>query len=99
MTPEEAIEAADLVETETAYRRQLGREMYAAGYAAAEADMAARWNEIARAAVRGSSHAELEEKRWGPGGREHFADPRPGDYPGRLALEAQAEPDPELEIA
>ena len=92
MTPQEAIEAAELVETETAYRRQVGREMYAAGYAAAEADMDARWNRIARAAVRGPSHAELEEKRWGPGGRAHFADPRPGDYPGRLALEAQAEP-------
>ena len=39
MTPEEAIEAAELVEAENAYRRQVGREMYAAGYAAAEADM------------------------------------------------------------
>jgi hypothetical protein len=26
---------------------------------------------------------EIERRRWGPGGREHFADPRPGDYPGR----------------
>lgn len=26
--------------------------------------------------------AALEEARWGPGGREHFADPRPGDYQG-----------------
>ncbi len=24
----------------------------------------------------------LEVARWGPGGREHFAEPRPGDYPG-----------------
>ena len=39
MTPQEAIEAAELMEAEAAYRRQLGREMYAAGYAAAEADM------------------------------------------------------------
>jgi len=23
---------------------------------------------------------EIEIARWGPGGREHFADPRPGDY-------------------
>ena len=100
MTPQEAIEAAELVEAEAAYRNQLGREMYEAGYAAAEADMDARWNRIARAAVRGPSHAELEEKRWGPGGREHFADPRPGDYPCRLALEAQAEHEmePEVEI-
>lgn len=33
--------------------------------------------------------AQLEERRWGPGGREHFADPRPGDFPGRQA-EAEA---------
>ena len=58
-----------------------------------------RWNRIARAAVRGPSHAELEEKRWGPGGREHFADPRPGDYPGRLALERAGRTRVEAEIA
>ena len=28
---------------------------------------------------------ELEAKRYGPGGREHAADPRPGDFPGRAA--------------
>lgn len=93
MTPAEAIEAAELVEAETAYQLQLAREMYVAGYAQAEADMAARWNAIARTTAPGPSHAELEEKRWGPGGRAHFGDPRPGDYPGRLALEAQAEPE------
>ena len=97
MTPQEAIEAAELVEAETAYRLQMAREMYAAGYAAAEADMAERWNAIARTTAPGPSHAELEEKRWGPGGRAHFADPRPGDFPGRLAQEAQAEPELELE--
>ena len=99
MTPQEAIEAAELVEAETAYRLQAARESFDAGYRQAEADMAARWDTIARAAVHGPSHADLELKRWGPGGREHFADPRPGDYPGRLALEAQAEPEPELGIA
>ena len=99
MTPQEAIEAAELVEAETAYRLQAARESFDAGYRQAEADMAARWDMIARAAVHGPSQADLELKRWGPGGREHFADPRPGDYPGRLALEAQAEPEPELEIA
>ncbi|HEY1319052.1 MAG TPA: hypothetical protein VGF32_02345 [Streptosporangiaceae bacterium] len=98
MTPQEAIEAAGLVEAETAYRRQVGREMYAAGYAAAEADMDERWNAIARTTAPGPSHAELEEKRWGPGGRGHFADPRPGDYPGRQP-EPEPEAEPELEIA
>ena len=94
MTPQEAIEAAELVEAETAYRLQMAREMFAAGYAAAEADMAERWNAIARTTAPGPSHAELEEKRWGPGGRAHFADPRPGDFPGRGARQ----PEPELEL-
>lgn len=35
--------------------------------------------------------AELEAERWGPGGREHFGDPRPGDFPGRARLEAERE--------
>ena len=26
---------------------------------------------------------ELEVRRYGPGGRAHFGDPKPGDYPGR----------------
>jgi len=96
MTPQDAIEAAELVEAETAYQLQLGREMYAAGYAAAEADMAARWDRIART-VRGPSHAELEEKRWGPG-RAHFGDPRTGDFPGRIPAQRQPEPELEAEI-
>ena len=33
--------------------------------------------------ITGPSFAELERRRWGPGGREHFGDPRRGDYPGR----------------
>jgi hypothetical protein len=45
-----------------------------------------RWVEIARPVARGGPmFAELERKRWGPDGREHFADPRPGDFPGRGA--------------
>ncbi len=101
MTPREAIEAAELIEAETRYRNQLGREMYQAGHAdgyqagyrQAEADMAARWNQATRPAA-GPSHAELEERRWGPGGRAHFADPRPGDFPGRGT---QPQPEPETE--
>lgn len=27
--------------------------------------------------------SEIERARYGPLGREHFGDPRPGDYPGR----------------
>ena len=32
--------------------------------------------------------ARLDALRWGPDGREHFADPRPGDFPGRAASAA-----------
>jgi hypothetical protein len=94
MTPADAIEAAELAEAETAYRLQLGCEMYQAGYRQAEADMAARWQEIARAATQGPSQADIEAERWGPGGREHFGDPRPGDFPG---VEKEAELERELE--
>ncbi len=106
MNPREAIEAAELAEAETAYRHQLAREMYQAGqragfeagYRQADADQAARWAEIARPVAHGISHAELEERRWGPGGRAHFADPRPGDFPGRAAKpQAQQETQREME--
>jgi hypothetical protein len=87
----EAVEAADLAQAETRYRHQLAREAYEAGHAdgyhagyrQADADQAARWNQIARTGLGGPAHAELEERRWGPGGRARFADPCPGDFPGR----------------
>jgi hypothetical protein len=104
MTPREAIEAADLAEAEATYRNQLGREMYQAGhgdgyqagYRQAEADQAARWNQATRPAADGPSHAELEERRWGPGGRAHFAGPRPGDFPGQSP---EPGPEPEMEAS
>ena len=88
---------------------QLAREAYAAGarhradgyragYRQADADHAARWNQAAGAVTDGPAHAELEERRWGPGGRAHFADPRPGDFPGRGAIRAQARPEAEQEM-
>ena len=99
MTPQEVIEAAELAEAETRYRNQLGREMFAAGRRAAEAEMAERWNRVAAPVVAGGPDlAELEARRWGPGGREHFADPRPGDYPGRIPAQRQPEPEPEPEL-
>lgn len=52
----------------------------AEGRRAEGAERDAAWNAIARPIARGSdTHAELEERRWGPGGRDHFGDPRPGD--------------------
>jgi hypothetical protein len=101
MTEAEAIAAADLVEIETRYRHQLARELSelaaaeayepgaAEGYAQAIADVKAAQHGIVR-------DAELKTRRWGPVGREHFADPRPGDFPGRGVR--QPEPEPELEI-
>jgi hypothetical protein len=94
VTPAAAIDAAELVEAETRYRNQLASEMAAAafergralGRVEAAADIKAAQHGIVR-------DAEMEGLRWGPGGRKHFADPRPGDYPGRGARE----PEPELE--
>lgn len=93
MNPQEAIEAAELAEAETAYRLQLAREMYQAGqragfeagYRQADADEAAAWAMVTRPVTHGVSHAELEGRRWGSGGRARFAEPRPGDFPGRGA--------------
>jgi hypothetical protein len=95
VTPAEAIEAAELIEAESRYRNQVGRLMYEAGRREAEAEMAAEWSRIT-GATRGPDLAELEERRWGPAGREHFADPRPGDFPGRVP--APRAPEPELEL-
>src|SRR5262245_52051069 len=63
---------------------RLGRERgWREGYEASEADMAAQWQEIASPVARGGpSYTELERRRYGPGGRKHFADPRPGEYRG-----------------
>lgn len=116
MTPREAIEAAELVEKETRYRNQLARESYQAGLEAGykagyeagarqrEADHAAWWRERGRHLAERPTQAELEERRWGPGGRAHYGDPRPGDYPGQRAQAArdaarQREAEQELEIA
>jgi hypothetical protein len=96
VTPAEAIEAAELIEAESRYRNQVGRLMYEAGRREAEAEMAAQWSRVS-AVVRGPDLAEIDERRWGPGGREHFADARPGDYPGRVPSPRQPEPEPELE--
>jgi hypothetical protein len=94
VTPAEAIEAAELMEAETAYRLRFAREMadaayqrgYAAGRLRAVADLKAAQHGIVR-------DAEREIERYGPGGREHFGDPRPGDYPGRAARQTEAEPE------
>lgn len=83
-TVNEALLIADLTESETRYRLRFGREMFWRGYRQAEDDMAVRWKRIAApVASNRPGLAELERRRWGPAGREHFGDPRPGDFPGR----------------
>ena len=53
------------------------------GRAEAEREMGERWDRIAAPVTNGEpSNRELEERRWGAGGREHFGDPRAGDFPG-----------------
>lgn len=106
MSRDEAIQAAAAAEAETRYRNQLAREAYEtgrqAGYRQAATDEEARWRQTPQVLVaHGPSHAELQERRWGPGGREHFADPRPGDFPGRGTSRPHArhEPEPEMEAS
>lgn len=109
MTPDDALRHADEIEAETRYRDQLARESFDAGVRygyqrgveAARGELsaghAAWWRDRGQRLVDEPSHAELEEIRWGPGGREHYGDPRPGDYPGRQA-QPEPEPDPEMEL-
>jgi hypothetical protein len=93
VSPEEAVAAAGLVAAETACRFQLAREMVQPGCARAGAGMAGRWS---RGAGPGLAYPGLEERRRGPGGRAHVADPGPGDFPGRVPDPGQ-NPEPELE--
>jgi hypothetical protein len=78
-----------LAEAETRYRNRLAREMHERGRRDAEAEHAEGWRRIAAPVADGRSFAEIEERRWGPGGREHLADPRRGDFPGRGAEPGQ----------
>jgi len=95
VTPAEAIEAAELAGAEIRYRNQLAREMGTREYVRGLVDGYVR----AIADVKAVQHgmvldAQLEALRYGSGGRAHFADPRPGDFPGRGA---QREAELELE--
>lgn len=63
------------------------RAAYARGYQDGRDDQARedgrRWAAMPVRRVNGEpTFAELELLRWGPGGREHFGDPRPDDYKG-----------------
>jgi hypothetical protein len=71
--------------------RRLAWELWRDGYDAAEH---ARSDDYARGLADGAysrkraqqdlvEAARLDRLRWGDRGREHFGDPRPGDFPGR----------------
>lgn len=72
-------------------QRRLVRQAYESGRAAGWREgyeygarlLEADWPAYVRRLVR-PSVAELERLRWGPGGREHFGDPRPTDRFPRL---------------
>lgn len=91
MTRDEVLELSD---ERDLWMRRLAAE-YRLGYATGHADgvEAGRraegaerdraWNLVAAPIARGGiTHAELQARRWGPGGRDRFGDPRPGDYMG-----------------
>lgn len=60
----------------------LGRaDGYRIGYERGARLMEASWPAVV-ARLSGPTFAELEVLRWGPKGRAHFGDPRPGDYRG-----------------
>ena len=62
-----------------------GRAAYQAGYEDALRDADRTWAREplhAPMLLDEPSLAELELRRYGPEGREHFGDPRPGDYTG-----------------
>lgn len=66
------------------------------GYAAAEAAHAGDYSAGYLDGILRRKHAEhdhveyelLQFLRWGPGGPEHYGDPRPGDFPGGRAIPA-----------
>jgi hypothetical protein len=85
------IEASDHA-AELEVRRRWYRDGWGSGFAAGlaegrrreAAERDADWRAIASPVARGGpAHAELELRRWGPGGRAHFGDPRDGDFIGQ----------------
>lgn len=93
MTPAEQLALSDERDLWHRYAMDLARWMYEIGYSEGRADEARKADQAWAAAPvprfrNEPTLAELELLRWGPGGRERFGDPRPGDrmpQPGRAA--------------
>jgi hypothetical protein len=69
-------------EIDTDHGRLLASEARAAGHQEGWDACLDRFADQIGGRIYPAHPTELEQQRWGPGGREHFADPRPGDYPG-----------------
>ncbi len=80
--------AARLAERRMGYQaaKALLAAAFNAGHAQAHADLERDWHAIADPASRGESYVTYRARRWGPGGPEHFADPRPADRTPREIL-------------
>ena len=64
---------------------------YMEGYAQCLRDLENDWHAVANPAARNlETYAELEKRRWGPNGRAHFGDPRPGDRTGLRIVRGRA---------
>jgi hypothetical protein len=76
-----AADPSAMVTLETARRwaAEAAARAYASGVTAGRLEMVAELKRTDRGVV---AAFELEIVRWGPGGRTHFADSRPGDYTG-----------------
>ena len=88
MTAGELLELSDENEARSRGLLDAERRAYAAGYRDGHADACREADEDWRRMpplriAAGVTYAELERRRYGAGGREHFGDPRPGDYTGK----------------
>ena len=73
-----------MIELESSYRDRMVREADAAGYERGHADGYIRAVADMKAVQHGIVRdAELETRRWGPGGREVFGNPHPATIPAR----------------
>ncbi len=96
MTSAELLALSDERDRHLELRLAAWREGYRAGLSAAAGEYDAGYAQ-AIADIKRVQHgiydhfrqgAEVERRRWGPGGRERFAGPRPGGYRGRKASAA-----------
>jgi hypothetical protein len=78
-------------DSEIRYRAAIARTLAAVaaeigearGFERCAADYERAWYAAVHPIARGGpAYEDLELLRWGPAGRDHFGEPRPGDFPG-----------------